>query len=322
MSFLSEHYNEIFKKFSETELINDINSFRYKKGRLTKLLNHYFKECIYNSKGIRGSKTPMQALSNEKDVEWIIEYTKSKPKFYTGSTVSNVESFFRNGGRLATKVANFDPKNAREIYSRYANGGKKTILDTSSGFGTRMIVSLLCGHNYYGIDPNKELVKKLNECATFLKDNQQISNDQKYKIFCQGSETFIPELVNTCDIMFTSPPYFNLESYSSDNCESTKNYNNYSLWLEKFVEPTIKNIHQYLKVGGVAMINIKNLTTGGKQPLFNDWKERFENHGGFEFVEIFEINHQSKKNYTQKTNYSVEQYKGFKEPIMVFRKVR
>ena len=103
---------------------------------------------------------------------------------------------------------------------------------------------------------------------------------------------------------------------------STLNYDNYGQWLNKYVKPTIDNIYRYLKVGGVAMINIKNLTSRGKEKLFDDWFEIFSQHGGFEFVETFEIKHQSKKNYTMNCNYSADSYKGFKEPVMVFRKIK
>ena len=322
MTFLKEHYAEIFKKYTPPQLLKDIESFKTKKGKLTKVLNHFFKERIFECKGTRGQKSPMEALQNEKDIAWILNYTQSKPKFYTGNDVQNVESFFRNGGRLACKVANFDPTNVRSILKRYEKGENLKILDTSAGFGSRMCATLLTGHSYYGIDPNKELVKNLNECYAFLKENNIVTPSQECKIFCQGSETFIKELENSCDLMFTSPPYFNLEVYSTDGCASTENYNNYNNWIEKFVKPTIENIYKYMKVGGIVMINIKNLTRGGKEPLFDDWFNLFNTHIGFEFVETFEINHQSKKNYIKNCNYSPEQYKGFKEPVMVFKKVK
>jgi DNA modification methylase len=123
------------------------------------------------------------------------------------------------------------------------------------------------------------------------------------------------------DVSFTSPPYFNLEIYANDNSASTINYNNYEAWLEQFVRPTIDNTYKYLKNGGYAMINIKNLTIKGKQPLFDDWFKIFSDHGGFEFVEIFDIKLPSAKQYYQNCTYSKEEYKGFKEPVMSFRKV-
>lgn len=123
------------------------------------------------------------------------------------------------------------------------------------------------------------------------------------------------------DVSFTSPPYFDFEVYSQDKGQSISMFPTYNEWLEGFVKPTIQNTYEYLKVGGYAMINIKNLTHGKRYPLFDDWFKIFESIEGFEFVEIFEMQHQAKKNYTMNSNYSKEQYKGFKEPVMVFKKI-
>ena len=70
------------------------------------------------------------------------------------------------------------------------------------------------------------------------------------------------------------------------------------------------------------MVNIKNLTRGKKEPLFDDWIKLFQEHRGFELIEIFEMEHQAKKNYWMNTSYDKETYQGFKEPIMSFRKVK
>lgn len=324
MTYLEEHRDEIFKKYSTEELLKDIDSYQHGVGRLQKVLNQFFEECIFNCKAPRGTMSPMEALQDAKSMEFILEYTKSKPKFYTGNEIANVKSFFRNGGRIAQKVANFCPKNARSIYFRYndINGEKLNILDTSMGFGARMSAVLLNGHNYCGFDPNTELFKKLKEYKQFLTKNNVIDKSQKCGLYCQGSETYRDELDNLFDVSFTSPPYFNLEKYGDDDSLSTKNYNDYDAWLEYFAKPTIDNTYRYLKIGGIAMINIKNLTRGKKEPLFDDWFKLFENHGGFELVEIFEMEHQAKKNYFMNTSYAEETYQGFKEPIMVFRKLR
>lgn len=323
MNYLEKHRNEIFKKYTKEQLLKDIKSYQSGSGKLLKVLNHFFEECIFECKAPRGQKSPMEALQNDGDIEFILQYVKSKPNFYTGNEIANVKTFFRNAGRLAQKVANFCPKNARDIYFRYhdINGNKINILDTSMGFGSRMSAALLSGHNYVGFDPNQSLFKKLNEYKNFLIENK-ICEGQTCGLICKGSEEFVPCLENKFDVSFTSPPYFNLEKYSDDESLSTKNYDNYTNWIEYFVKPTIENTYKYLKVGGYAMINIKNLTRGEKEPLFDDWFEIFKNHNGFELVEVFEIEHQSKKNYTMNCNYEKEDYKGFKEPVMVFRKIK
>lgn len=324
MNYLEQHRNEIFKKYTIEQLLKDIENYRYGKGRLSKVLNHFFEECIFNCTNQRGKKTPMEALQNEEDMEWILNYISTKPKFYTSNEVSNVKSFFRNGGRLACKVANFCPKNARDIYFRYypINGDKINVLDTSMGFGSRMSAVLLSGHNYCGFDPNKELFSKLKEYKDFLRDNNVIDDSQRCGLYCQGSEVHRPELDNLFDVSFTSPPYFNLEIYSNDTSESTENYDNYSNWLKYFAKPTIENTYKYLKVGGYAMINIKNLTRGGKEPLFDDWFKLFSEIDGFEHYETFDMEHQAKKVVGQYANYDPKKYQGFKEPIMCFKKVK
>lgn len=322
-NYYEKYKNEIFKKYSNEELIKDINNFKNAKGKLYKVLNHFFEEIIYKCSNKRGGKSPYEVLQDDNLINEIFEYIRTKPKFYTGNDIQNIKSFFRNGGRIAQKVANFDPQNARNIYLRYYEPRSRlNILDTSMGFGSRLSAVILSGHNYIGFDPNKELFIKLKEYKKWLKDNNFLEDNQICNLLCKGSEVFDERLVNKIDVMFTSPPYFDLETYSQDNGQSIIKFNKYDLWLKGFVEPTIENIYRYLKVGGYAMINIKNMTNGKKLPLFDDWFKIFNENNGFKFVEVFEINHQSKRNVTMNTTYTEEQYKGFKEPVMVFRKVR
>lgn len=319
-TYLEEHRSEIFKKYTTEELVKDIKNYRDGVGKLTKTLNHFFEEVIFECVGIRGNLSPMQALQDEELMKKILDYVQSKPNFYTGNEITNVKSFFRNAGRWASKVSNFCPKNARDIYNRYDDSKNKNILDTSAGFGSRMSGALLSGNNYCGFDPNVKLHTKLEEYYKFLKDNKLTENYAR--IYCQGSEVFVDKLEGKMDVSFTSPPYFNLEKYSTDKGQSHILFTTYDEWLNNFARPTIENTYAYLKVGGYAMINIKNLTRGKKEPLFDDWFKIFESIDGFEFVEVFEMAHQAKKHYYKNTTYDKDTYKGFKEPIMVFKKVK
>lgn len=154
--------------------------------------------------------------------------------------------------------------------------------------------------------------------AKFYYDNGYIKENQKCLLYCNGSEEFISELTETIDISFTSPPYFNLETYSQDEKESTNNYNNYELWVKNFVIPTVENTYKYLKVGGYAMINIKNINK--KETCYDDFFKAFESISGFEYVETFDLNI-NKKQYGLNHNNEKGVIEN-KEPIMVFRKVK
>ena len=182
--------------------------------------------------------------------------------------------------------------------------------------------ALLSGNNYCGFDPNPELFAQLKAYKTWLVENNQISKDQRCGLYKQGSEIYRPELSGLFDVSFTSPPYFNLESYGKEQNASTRNYDNYNLWLNEFVYPTVENTYKYLKVGGYAMINIKNLTRGKREPLFDDWYKAFMFISGFEPVEIFEMEQTSVKVVGYHANYNPENYSAAKEPVMSFRKVR
>lgn len=318
MNYLDEHYNEIFKKYTTEELLKDIDSYRNGTGNLNKVLNHFFEECIWNCCGKKTTESPMEWLNDDSKMKLVLEYIASKPKFFTSDEISNVKSYFRNSSSKVRKVANFPCKEARNIYFRYnnINESRLNILDTSMGFGSRMSAVLLSGHNYCGFDPNVKLYNKLTEYKNFLYNNNVISKEQKCCLRCSGSEIYFDNMKNAFDISFTSPPYFNLEKYADDKSESTKNYNNYDLWVKNFVIPTVQNTYKYLKIGGYAMINIKNINK--KETCFDDFFNAFKNISGFEYVETFDMK-------IKKKNYGMAEGKGDiknSEPIMCFRKVK
>ena len=71
------------------------------------------------------------------------------------------------------------------------------------------------------------------------------------------------------DIVFTSPPYFNVERYSHDDTQSWVRYKNIDLWNKNFLQTAVKNVWKTLRKGGILMVNISdvNASSGGKK----DW---------------------------------------------------
>jgi len=317
MNYLEQNNKDIFKKFTDSELKKDLKNF-YGKGRLYKFLNHYCEEEMFKCKGGRGSISPMEALQDNEVVNKIIEFTNSKPKFYVGKEVANVKSFFRNAGRIAQKVANFPVRQALEIYGKYTSEGD-VIFDPSCGFGSRMSASILSGRHYAGTDPNLSLTLKLNEAGQYLK-TFMLPKDIHFKIYEHGSEVFIPELENKVNFCFTSPPYFDLEVYGSDKGQSIEKFSDYYDWVDCFVKPTVNNCIKYTRSGGHIAINIKNMTSGKKYPLFDDFFRELDSNKCLEFIEILDIKQSSKRDYKGKHFTGVVTDYGVKEPVMVFKK--
>lgn len=316
-NYYEEHKEEFFKKYPSDILLRDIESFLNGKGKLSKILNHFFEEEMYKCKGGRGNMSPMEAINNDEVINNILTFTRSKPKFYVGNDIANIKSFFRNAGRTAQKVANFPVREAYEIYTNYTKEGD-TIYDMSCGFGSRMSACILGGRNYFGTDPNETLCTKLNEYGEFLRANGYCSN---YKIYCDGSENTILDLVGKVDLCFSSPPYFDLEKYSDNSNQSNVRFPQYNIWLENFAKPTINNCATYLKTGGHMLVNIKNMTSGKKYPLFDDWKKIALQTEGLQYVETINMKQLSKRDYKGKHFTNVETDFGNEEPIMVFTKI-
>lgn len=319
-TIFDKYKNIIFEKYSDEEILKDINNFQKKSGHLYKLLNHFFEEALFKCKSNKYQKSPWEALHSEEDMKWILDYIKSKPNFYNSKNEkTNIKSFFRNSPRIARKVANFDVRAAKNIYDRYSENKSINILDMCSGFGSRGAAALLSGHSYTGIDANSEVVDCSNRMLDFLKKYNLISKEGHFLL---GDAAILnKDLINNFDLMFTSPPYFNLETYANDNFSSTTNYNNYNNWLEEFIKPLINNTYLYLKENGLLLLNIKNLTNKGKEPLFDDIFKMLLEDKRFKFVEIFDYK-VNKRFFFKNTSYSEGAFIAWKEPIMVFQKIK
>jgi len=143
-------------------------------------------------------------------------------------------------------------------------GNKKNIkyIDSSSGWGDRMIASLLLGiEEYVGYDPNICLKKGHNEIINYFKDelfgsyqiNFPKSKFESYKVIYEPFENEYSEekqYNNHFDICVSSPPFFTVEIYSDSETQSTSNYKTSEDWLYKFLIPSFIKVIKFLKPSG------------------------------------------------------------------------
>jgi hypothetical protein len=128
------------------------------------------------------------------------------------------------------------------------NLSKCNILDPSSGWGDRLIMSIGLNFNkYVGYDPNVNLQKGYNEINTYF-------GKTNYKVIPEPFED--ATLKQNFDFVFTSPPYFDVEDYTNDKNQSIKRYPNVDKWINVFFNDYITNAWNALKIGGIFMIHI------------------------------------------------------------------
>jgi len=284
--FLTENYDTLFPQFTAGELCKDIDSFLAGKGKLFKLLKHFFYPVMVKCKRHGSRYTPWEVLHDDALLEKVWERVRNHPDLFAQSNGVGCPEAFKictrvGSNKLCDAVSNFPAREAAKIYLKYVGHPKVhpnhySVHDPSAGFGVRMCVALLLGYNYYATDPNAELVQALRKCSEFLRGAGYVKAWQESVIVCTGSEVPEPSWGGEMHFSFTSPPYFSLESYSNDSYASTSNYGNYAKWGKEYVIPTIKNIRSYLRPGGKAAINIKSF---GKYDLYGAWSGVFKGLG-------------------------------------------
>lgn len=139
-------------------------------------------------------------------------------------------------------VSIFDPALCEVLYHWFCDGNKK-ILDPFAGGSVRGIVANYLGYNYTGIDIRSEQIVANYENA------KEILSDNIPNWICGDSNIVLDNINDTFDLVFSCPPYADLEVYSDlDGDISNKPYN---LFLELY-SSIIKKSCDKLKSGGFA----------------------------------------------------------------------
>lgn len=170
-----------------------------------------------------------------------------------------------------TKEANqFSPSAASAIYKLVYQylGHKIDIFDPFAGWGDRGIAAIASldttVNSYTGIDANSNLRKGYELIGQLQqKQEQQLKSEkekEKVKFHIADSLTYlkdhIEQLKGKFDLVFTSPPYYNYETYSQDNEQSIKGKSSYQDWLKTFYEPILVLLATLVKPNGIFIIHV------------------------------------------------------------------
>jgi hypothetical protein len=142
----------------------------------------------------------------------------------------------------------------------------KSVLDPCIGWGGRMLGTLAAfpDTHYVGFEPDENTYAAL---LKILKDDA-IPEEVRRRatIHKQPAETGISQLNGLFDMILTSPPYFNLEVYTSGQ-QSIQTYTTWDDWVSKWLKPVILLSLSHLKPGGVSCWSVKNFRSDKLYPL-------------------------------------------------------
>lgn len=158
--------------------------------------------------------------------------------------------------------------------------GAKRVFDPCSGWGGCMLGTLAAGSDtsYSGCEPDP------NTCTGLLNilSDPAIpdSATDRAEIWNEPAEKVLP-IVQTeekYDMILTSPPYFNLELYTSGE-QSTTIYPTWDEWVTKWLKPLILGCLQCLKPSGTSCYSVKNFRSNKLYPLADVTKKIHEDAG-------------------------------------------
>lgn len=211
------------------------------------LANLYQQKLMLTTR-CRNYLTPLEVMQDEKLLREAlrkrIRYGSDLHEYGIRKTVCSL--------RGTQRVSNFRPTVAKTIYNIFK---PRLALDFSAGWGGRLLGALAAGVRYIGIDPHREAVEnnqrlqgKLREFHPRLKEGTLIVDRAEAVL---GYGRWRPDLI------FTSPPYFDVEKYDEGHeDQSYVQYPDLEEWYREFLWRCIEGSYHDLTDDGILILNV------------------------------------------------------------------
>ena len=180
----------------------------------------------------------------------------------------------------------------------------KKVLDPCAGWGGRMLGVVSSGAEYIAFEPNTKTYTNLLRLAKFL------HIEEKVTLICDDvlniDNYFLPKV----DMILTSPPYFDLEVYSSEKTQSITNKSTCNEWNKLFLEPVIIKSLNHLQSNGFSCWNVAKVYNNNMfDDVFNAHKKKNFNKFAQFCVTSSKRPQSNKKQRTDKSNDITEIYR-------------
>jgi len=211
----------------------------------------------------RGTQTAHQAWYEDARLRWAIRFQLDHGDPVLPHRVLRAVTM-----RQRTPTV-FRPAVAKYIYDTYCPAGG-TVWDPCAGYGGRLLGAAASGVRYIGTDVEKATV------AGNLSLRDLLGSDADVYL-CPAEEFLAPPV----DLVFTSPPYFDVERYSGQASQSYKRFSTFEKWLDGFLRPVIRTAY---RAGATRLtLNVTDIKERKKVLPLVDETKRIAEDEGFEF---------------------------------------
>lgn len=231
-------YNDKSLKYNNLLIVNNLSDYlEYN------LIGDYFNDPLRMTyRRYDRQITPLEYWNQNKQQVRL----HSLQKYGNMSAYSLRESIYE----LAGECSEFRPTVLMSLIKMYK---AKRVLDPAAGSGSRLIAAIAADVDYTGVDPNTQAHEVYKEIIEYFKPNKEPTLIQSPFEDCELPQD------KTYDLVMTSPPYFTLETYSSEETQSTSRYPTLDQWFDNFLMPTLNKSWSVLDTGGHMCININDI---------------------------------------------------------------
>jgi hypothetical protein len=243
--------------FDLRELSNDeIENLNGRSRIGCKILDYYFFEERIETIGNKGINffnfvNDVDFYKSKKYIQTLLTYCDNNNRYKDNI----IKKYYYCYGLCFGRINAFKITNALQIYNRFPP--TISIMDPFCGFGGRLIGAMIKNINYIGIDLNSDLEVGYNKLIEDFKDKTQ----SNITLLFQDSNT-IDYSKYKYDMVFTSPPYENIEIYKHMEKRTQDEWN-------KFYKEIFQKLWDNLQPGGIYIINInEKIYKKNLEPLF------------------------------------------------------
>lgn len=138
---------------------------------------------------------------------------------------------------------------------RYYSERLNTVLDPFAGHNSRMQATFQCDRNYIGYDISKIFMEFNRKVALEATKNVLFKPEVSITLHEQSSESLV-EKDSSVDLVFTSPPYYNVEYYGNEP-EQMYFSKDYQTFLDR-MQVVVNECHRVLKPNKYCVFNIND----------------------------------------------------------------
>ena len=245
------------------------------------------------------SKTLREIFEDKKTLKKILDYHKVPIEKINADKLRHMLK-----DHFGTQfVSNFRPTAAHAIYDIFLEDFNATVWDPCAGFGGRMLGALKADKvkTYIGNDPSTAAYIGLISCLQHIEEQDSKLGKNIHLLKATAEEVEHPLLKDSSiDLVFTSPPYFDLEKYSEEDTQSYLKYPSYDEWLSGFMKTLCEKAYRVLKPGRKFILNI-NATPTNKSLHYDSLNIALAS--GFKLIAVHKYNIFSRYNNTDRSKF-------------------